>query len=264
MEKPLIKDSEWWREENGYFGPFYLKGDTFRDDAANAEPSLEGRTRYEVNGLEALLCIRGGLRVLDCPCGYGRHSIELGNRGYIVVGVDLNNAHLQKANFENVHPYVQFAKGNMLDLTYENEFDIVINVFASFGFFDTDELNKRVLMNFYRALKPGGKFLMHIDANISGILNLTEQCVSEKLLKNGEVLRIKDVYFPDTKRLIGSWTLVGPLESVTRGYSVRIYQWREFEELCLDVGFSDVEVYGDWSGSPYSEDSADMIVIARK
>ncbi|CAF4819188.1 unnamed protein product [Rotaria sp. Silwood2] len=59
----------------------------------------------------------------------------------------------------------------MIDINYDNEFDAVINMFYSFGFFETDEENNQVLQNFYNALKPGGKFLFHTDVNIPRILS---------------------------------------------------------------------------------------------
>jgi hypothetical protein len=43
---------------------------------------------------------------------------------------------------------------NMIDIDYQNEFDVVINMFYSFGFFENDQENEKVLSNFYNALKP--------------------------------------------------------------------------------------------------------------
>src|SRR3982074_1472391 len=84
MKQP---DSEWWRS---WFGPGYL---------ALYDEYLAERTPVEIDQLEALLGLRPPLRVLDLPCGQGRHAIERARRGagwgrarrgYDVTGVDLS------------------------------------------------------------------------------------------------------------------------------------------------------------------------------
>jgi cyclopropane fatty-acyl-phospholipid synthase-like methyltransferase len=69
---------DWWRTG---FGPSYL---------AIYDAYLAERTPAEIDQLEALLKIKPPLRILDLPCGQGRHSIELARRGYEVTGVDLS------------------------------------------------------------------------------------------------------------------------------------------------------------------------------
>ena len=75
MEQP---DSEWWRS---WFGPGYL---------AVYDEYLAERTPVEIDQLEALLALRPPRRILDLPCGQGRHAIELARRGYDVTGADLS------------------------------------------------------------------------------------------------------------------------------------------------------------------------------
>src|SRR2546428_336156 len=70
--------SDWWRS---WFGPGYL---------ALYDDTLRERTPNEIDRLEALLQLRPPLRILDLPCGQGRHAIELARRGYEVTGMDLS------------------------------------------------------------------------------------------------------------------------------------------------------------------------------
>ncbi|MEP2445761.1 MAG: class I SAM-dependent methyltransferase [Balneola sp.] len=87
---------EWWEEQNGFFGNFYLNADTYRLDEQN-EKEIKKRTRLEVVGVEKYLRNNPNLNILDCPCGYGRHSIELAKRGHYITGIDLNTKHLELA-----------------------------------------------------------------------------------------------------------------------------------------------------------------------
>src|SRR5437879_6960353 len=83
MRAPIYKGMaevapDWWRT---WFGPGYL---------ALYDAFLAERTPVEVDQIEALLQLRPPRRILDLPCGQGRHAIELARRGSRVTGVDLS------------------------------------------------------------------------------------------------------------------------------------------------------------------------------
>jgi SAM-dependent methyltransferase len=258
---------QWWQEEAGFFGDFYREGDNSKQGyLIESKQTLEERTKIEVGGVLKLLQIPERSKILDCPCGYGRHSIELAERGYNITGIDINLEHLRIAiqNMRSQIRNLDFKKGNMLDLNYNPNFDAVINMFYSFGFFETDEENFRVLENFYKALKPGGKFLMHTDVNIPRIINGKYREDETRELVSGGSLRIIDKYNPEKKRIDGSWIIEKNGNVEQKDYSVRVYTKEEFEKMCLLAGFSSVVTYSNWNGEEYSEKSEDMIVVAMK
>ena len=82
-------DTPWFGEEAGFFGPGYLVA---YEDILPVE-----RTQQEAAFLEKALALQPGAKILDMPCGHGRHAVALAKRGYSVTGVDLNNFFLQKA-----------------------------------------------------------------------------------------------------------------------------------------------------------------------
>lgn len=173
MTTPVC-EKHWWEEGAGFFGRGYMQGDDSVEGYLEQPMTLTERTTQEVNGIINLLQLQRLQRVLDCPCGYGRHSINLAHRGLEVIGADINSEELAVACqcISNL-PNVQFIKNDMRYLYFHDYFDAVINMFYSFGFFDTDEENMQVLRNFYTALKPGGKFLMHTDVNIPRIISVS-------------------------------------------------------------------------------------------
>ncbi|MCF7833753.1 MAG: class I SAM-dependent methyltransferase [Candidatus Pacebacteria bacterium] len=264
---PQDAKNPWWSEEYGFFGNFYMDGDASQEGyLIEKKQSLKERTVTEVVGVVKLLSLKDGASVLDCPCGYGRHSIELARQGFEVVGSDINSVHLQKA-IDAVKAYslnITFSKESMLDLQYSSRFDGVINMFYSFGFFDTDEENEKVLKNFFNALKPGGKFLMHTDVNVPRILSGKYKEDEQRNLLTGKTLRIIDSYDPQTKRINGAWIIQSNGKEERKDYSVRVYTKEEFEEMCRKVGFSSVVTYSGWEGGEYSENAEDMIVVATK
>ncbi|MDR0607502.1 MAG: methyltransferase domain-containing protein [Candidatus Peribacteria bacterium] len=283
LSQPTLKElqkttpSNWRTEEYSFFGRNYIKGDNSQEGYNPLQPSktLEERTKEEVAGIFNLLELKEGMQLLDLPCGYGRHSLELAKKENIyIVGGDINSIHLdeakaqmeqlQKAN--ELKTNISFELMNMLDIPYTNEFDRVINMFYSLGFFETDEENEQPFYQFYKALKPNGKLLIHTDVNPPRILKgafdrplRTEQ--------DGNILEVTDTYDEETKKICGAWKEYDKnTKELLRDkkYATRIYTEEEFKALCLKVGFRDVQSYSYRNGGKYSPEACDMMIVATK
>ena len=79
----------WWEE---YFGEDYLLIYSHKRD--------KEKSAKEVDFMEKALGLPQGARILDLCCGYGRHSVELSRRGYLVSGLDLSELFLHMAREE--------------------------------------------------------------------------------------------------------------------------------------------------------------------
>ena len=255
----------WYKDGEGFFGKHYIEGDNSKKGYEETHRNLTERTAREVKGIIDLLNVSEGCSVLDCPCGYGRHSIALSKKGMSVTGVDINTDHLEIALNQDIES-VNFLKKDMLNMNFENKFDAAINMFYSFGFFESDEENKKALKNFYNSLKPSGKFLMHTDVNIQKINSGKYKFEEVRELQNGEHLKIVERFDKKNMRMLGTWTIHrqdGSTIPLTP-YSMRIFDETEFANWCLEVGFSSVDIYGDWDGSPLDSSADNMIIIATK
>ncbi|MFZ2193108.1 MAG: class I SAM-dependent methyltransferase [Candidatus Moraniibacteriota bacterium] len=263
----MIKNN-WWEEDYGFFGEFYMQGDDSVEGYHESRKlTLKQRTNEEVNGIINLCSLKKKDVILDCPCGYGRHSIGLARRGYLVVGSDINSYELliAKKEAERQRVKAEFKKENMLNLKYKNKFNAIINMWYSFGFFELERDNIKVLKNFYDALKDGGVFLMHTDVNLPKMHNGKFREYEKRRLKGRGILRQVEFYNKKTKRNNGVWIIEDNNGSIRmKDYSVRVYSKNEFISLCKKVGFRSVNVYSDWSGKKYDEESDDMIIIVKK
>ena len=126
-------------------------------------PRLHKQAKKEVDFLTEAMGMKKGDRVLDLPCGTGRHSNYLAKKGLNVTGVDISAACLKRAreNFSNNN--IRFQKGNMANLSqFESKFDHALNLFSSFGYFQTDKENENVLRQMVSTLKDGGKIAVHL------------------------------------------------------------------------------------------------------
>jgi len=262
---------DWWTEDAGLFGDFYMEGDaSLNGHLAAASLSLSQRTQRESDGVMHLLGLEPGSAVLDVPCGYGRHAIELAARGCEVLGVDLSATHLSSARQASLVRWpegrsgLQFLQADMLTLKYAERFDAVINMFFSFGFFASDDENMRVLRNFMHATRRGGQFLMHTDVNMPRIRSGQYKTRERRLLTTGGTLVIEELYVPATRRIEGSWTIEGR-DAGRVEYSVRVYETDEFMAMCLEAGFQTCKAYSNWDGAPYdAEMSEEVIFVARR
>jgi SAM-dependent methyltransferase len=100
-------------------------------------------------------------RILDVPCGLGRHSHALASLGYRVTGVDRNQDLVAEAHFAAPHG-AEFHVGDMTRLgEIPDEFDAAICLWQSFGYLD-DAGNAAVLRGIAGRLRPGGRLVLDV------------------------------------------------------------------------------------------------------
>jgi SAM-dependent methyltransferase len=142
---------------------------TFGDDYLYfyAESTDDGHSDDDAAEIIGRLALPGGARVLDAPCGTGRLSRRLASAGLEVTGVDLSAAFLDLARSEPAGPGadVSYIQGDLRRLPTPGPFDAVVCWFTSFGYHDDVDC-RRILSEFHRVLRPGGRLLietMHHD-----------------------------------------------------------------------------------------------------
>lgn len=269
MTIPKTVPETWWESKGGFFGELYLEADDSLEGFLNHPQDMTSRVQAEVDGVIKLCGLKRSDTILDCPCGYGRHSIALAEKGFGVTGVDINDFFLTIAR-EQVQKRglntCRFLKQDMRSVDFTEAFNAVINMFYSFGFFTQEEDNARVVHNFHRALKPDGAFLMHTHITLPKIMSGDYKRHEIRTLQSGNKLELFRDYDPTTKRENGQWFIIYPdgTKKVSEPYSMRIYSTEEFTDLCRRAGFNEVKVYGDWDGTPYQDSSPLVIAVAKK
>jgi SAM-dependent methyltransferase len=198
-------------------------------------------------------------KVLDLACGEGRHSLVFYNLGMDVVGVDISQSKINKALL-NQTDYLNFYTFDMRDKYMYNYFDLVVNLFTSFGYFNCDKMETKIAESIFTNLKPNGYFLIDY-LNASKIIgNLDEQ--EEKIIDNVE--------FKITKFVKGNWIVKEII--VCEGNKCRIFEEHvklysidELKDLFEKVGLKFQKAFGNYRLSDYSEkDSERMILLFKK
>jgi SAM-dependent methyltransferase len=201
-----------------------------------------------------------GQSLLDLCCGNGRHSRWFAKQGFHVTGVDLSPALLKEAQKKEYAKDIHYVRLDMRELYYKDDFDVVVNLFTSFGYFKEDEQNKKVLANAYHALKTNGYFVFDY--------------LNPSFLENHLVPFSKDV-IDDLSilqyRMIINNTVVKKIKvednGALREYEerVKLYERQKLDAMLEEVGFTILHTFGDYDGSRYERnDSSRLIYICQK
>ena len=239
---------DWWR---GWFGPRYL---------ALYDATLAERTPIEVDQIEALLHLHAPRRILDLPCGQGRHAIELARRSYDVTGVDLSEYMLsvarERADAAGVR--VRWLAGDMREALPGAAFDLVLNLFTSFGYFDDEADDHRVVGAAAAMLEPGGRFLLEVINGERIMRNFQER---EWFTVGQTAVMERRSLDRSTRRMVVERTVSSPTGDDTRLHAVRLYRGPEVQAMLRDAGFSRADLYGDWDGAGLTPDSLRVLAV---
>lgn len=257
MQETTSSDIPWYSEEAGIFGPGYLR--EYRNNLNTK------RTAQEVDFLEKILGLKAGTKILDCPCGHGRHSIELAKRGYTVTGQDLNGFFLNEAEAgaDTMGVSVRWVKGDMRTINFKDEFDVALNLFTSFGYLESDDENQKALQAAVDALKKGGLFVLDV-ANRDHIVRMYHEQFSETLPDGSEIItknHFDHLAGRNVETRIRSWANG---EQETFSFFVRMYTPAELATMFRDAGLTISATFGNYLGDPLSFDSERCIFVGKK
>lgn len=223
------------------------------------------RTEREVDGLIDLLALEPGARILDLACGHGRHAILLARRGYDVTGFDLSGIALARAREDAAAADValRLVQGDMRELSFDAEFDVVLNLFTAFGYFEHEAEDARVLDGVARALLPGGRFLLE-TLHTAGLLRRFTPSHVERY-HDGLVVVHEHAYDAVTGVLhdrVTSFDVDGSRRE--QGTTVRLYTVPELGRMLDAAGLAFERACGGFSGDDLTLESFRLALVARK
>ena len=221
--------------------------------------------RREVARLMQLLAeFPSGSRVLDCPCGQGRHAHLLAEAGFNVDGLDYSNDLLAVARKRGIGKHLRYTRGDMRKLPsrWSGRFSAVVDLFTSFGFFDDPADDRRVLAEFARVLEPGGVLVWH-GGSRDGVMAkfLTRDWWSTA---DGTVFGQERSFDPLSGFLEVQSTWRGSKGAGERTHRIRLYTASELAERMREVGLIVEQSFEAWTEKPLTRRSSEMLLIARK
>jgi SAM-dependent methyltransferase len=218
----------------------------------------ESEAQHFINQLTTLPWFKNGSKVADVCCGKGRHSHYLHSKGFEVVGYDLSPASIQHC-LETAKPGLIFRVHDMRTSYPDIDFDVVLNLFTSFGYFKTGDDNQNAISNMAEALKPSGRLVIDF---------LNPKSVANQLVEHETITR-EDIQFEITRN-IKNERLIKEIKFAVSGNkyrfeeNVELIQLDAFNAYLSNADMTIEQVYGNYDLHPYNaEESTRMIIIAK-
>ncbi len=212
-----------------------------------------------IDNLIAYLHPNKNARFLDLGCGKGRHSIYLNKKYFDVTGYDLSPQSIGYAkHFENntLHFYEQdmrkpFCCGN---------FDYIVNLFTSFGYFQNEADNYATIDAVSKALNEDGIFVLdflNVEKVIPSLISKQELTMDgiefsiSKKVENNFI--VKQISFTDNEQVYN-------FEE-----KVSVLRLSDFEKYLKANRLKLIDTKGDYEMNEFNVTSSDrLILIAKK
>jgi SAM-dependent methyltransferase len=199
-----------------------------------------------INNLFTNLDLPISSKILDVACGKGRHAKFMHAQGMHVTGIDLSCNSIAAAN--------TFADENLtfdvwdMRIPYkENDFDVVTNLFSSFGYFDNPTDDDRAIQAMQTVLKNDG-LLIFDYMNPEFII---------KSLKGREIVSRGDLQF-HIQRKVENGFICKQINFLHEGQEheyterLKVIKFEQFQKMFLGLNFKVVETFGNYDLSPFA------------
>ena len=243
----MASNNEWFSDwfDTSYYHILYKNRD-------------EREARFFIENLCNFLAIKPNSSLLDLACGKGRHSITLNELGHKVLGVDLSQNSISVAK-QQERRGLHFEVHDMRKIIPGLSFDVIFNLFTSFGYFDSSIENKKVIFSVANMLYEKGIFVIDfLNAN-KVVANLVSE--EEKMIDGIQFL-IKRIV--EGEHIYKKITVIDKNETKNYVERVQLLRLGDFEKL-LSPEFKILHTFGNFDLQKFDATSSDrLIIIAEK
>lgn len=220
----------------------------------------EVEARQFIDALLHFLTPKPNAHFIDVACGKGRHSKYLHSLGFRVTGIDLSENSINEAMEDTAHlKGIDFHQQDIRQSFPERDADFAVNLFTSFGYFETYEEHQAAMTNMLESLKMGGKIVLDY-------MNASEVLLS---LKHEELREVDGVHFK-IRRYIEQGCIIKEITVLDHEQEhifeerVKAFSKSDLEKLMRNSGFKICATFGSYNLEPYSENSSRVVLIAEK
>ena len=233
--------------------PWFTKW--FNEDYVNLYSNRDNKeAEKHIDFIIRSLDLSGAERILDLGCGNGRHSLAFAKKGFDVVGIDLSETLIAQAKRDNNNAKARFIVADIFALPEIGVFDLVINLFTSFGYFKEDSDNSKLLKIAHNHLVDKGKFFLDYLHPSQVIREMVPEVVKE--IAGEKVVITKNI---EGDRIVK--TIVFP--GRTYQEKVKMYDRGKIESFLNSSGFEIQAVWNDYKGNPWKEEGDRQLFFCR-
>jgi SAM-dependent methyltransferase len=238
------QNKEWY--ESWFDSPYYHILYKDRD---------EKEAQLFLDKLISFLAPRPGAKILDVACGKGRHSVHLNKKGFRVSGFDLSNESIEH-NKKYESDTLSFTVHDMREEFPEKDFDIVFNLFSSFGYFDSHADNEKVIQANAQALRKGGVLVIDYMNSKKISRNLVAEDVKEcrgiKFLQKRKI---------DSGKIIKKISFSCEKKNYSFEEHLQLYELSDFQKMFLKNDLALIHTFGDYQLNNFDDTTSDRLIL---
>ena len=213
---------------------------------------------FFINNLVEYLKLKKGSKLIDIGCGKGRHANYLNSLGFNVVGIDLspnNIAAAKKNEKSNLHFVVQ----DMRKVYLEDKFDIAINLFTSFGYFNNDTDEQAAINAMAKNLKSEGILVidfMNVKKVITNLVMSEQKSINnvvfdiQKKVENNYIIKNISIYDKEIKQKFQE--------------KVKVLTLTDFYELITNADLKIINIFGNYKLDDFDATTSDRLILICK
>ena len=218
----------------------------------------EKEAEFFIENLAEYLGLKKRSKLLDIACGKGRHAKHFNSLGFDVVGVDLSSNSITTAKKEE-NETLQFFEHDMREIYQENQFDVVTNLFTSFGYFEKDEDEQKAINAMASNLKKEG--LLVIDF-------MNAKKAQDNLIAS-EIKIIDGITF-NIKRSVSNNHIIKDIhisDSKTKHHfqeKVKALTLADFSNFITNSGLKIIDIFGNYKLEEFNAQTSDRLILICK
>ncbi len=208
-----------------------------------------------IDNVSIFLKIKQSTVCWDLCCGKGRHSIYLNKKGFRVIGTDLSEQSICEAN-ESANETLEFYQHDMRKLFRTNYFEVVFNLFTSFGYFEKREDDLHVFDSVQKALKSNGLFVFDY---------LNSEYVKSRMVE-WDSKTIDGITFNISKKIENN-TIIKSIDFTDKGESfhfeerVKLFDKTYFEDLAKECNLTILNTFGNYQLQEFDVNISPRLIL---
>ena len=218
----------------------------------------EKEAQVFIDNLIDYLQIPKGSKLIDIACGKGRHAKYFNKKGMDVVGVDLSQNSINTAK-KDENKNLQFSVHDMRENYQKDAFDVVTNLFTSFGYFENNKDEQKAINAMENNLKKEGiliidfmnakKVIANLVLNEQKMINNIQFDITRQV-KDGFIL--KDIRITDGK------------EQQQFQEKVKAITLADYSEFITNAGLKIIDIFGNYKLDNFDEEISDRLILICK
>ena len=211
-----------------------------------------------IDNLVQHLQITKGSKLIDIACGKGRHATYFNSLGLDVVGVDLSPNSIASAT-KNANATLQFSVHDMREVYQENSFDVVTNLFTSFGYFEENTDEQKAINAMASNLKSEGVLIidfMNVKKVITNLVDSEQKTIDgitfdiSRKIEVGHI--IKDIQITD-----------GAIKQHFQE-KVKAITLANYSEFITTAGLKIIDIFGNYKLEDFNAITSDRLILICK